>query len=42
VEAIERSTGFVVGVQWHAEALTDLRLFEALVNAAEPGLRIAA
>jgi putative glutamine amidotransferase len=42
VEAIEGPAGFVLGVQWHAEALTDGRLFEALVDAAEPGLRIAA
>jgi putative glutamine amidotransferase len=42
VEAIEGAGGFAVGVQWHAEALTDLRLFEALVEAAAPGLRLAA
>jgi putative glutamine amidotransferase len=43
VEAIEGAGGFAVGVQWHAEALTDLRLFEALVDAAaEQPLRIAA
>src|SRR3954466_6403522 len=42
VEAIERPAGFVVGVQWPAEALPCLRLFEALVDAAAPGLRIAA
>jgi putative glutamine amidotransferase len=43
VEAIEGAGGFLLGVQWHAEALTDGRLFEALVAAAsEPGLRIAA
>ncbi len=41
VEAIE-GAGFTVGVQWHAEALTDGRLFEALVNASSPGLRVAA
>jgi putative glutamine amidotransferase len=41
VEAIE-GAGFAVGVQWHAEALTDGRLFEALVNASAPGLRVAA
>src|SRR5215217_3659710 len=32
-EAIERAGGFVLGVQWHAEALPDARLFEALVGA---------
>jgi putative glutamine amidotransferase len=42
VEAIERPAGFAIGVQWHAETLTDGRLFEALVDAAAPGLRIAA
>ena len=43
VEAIEGAGGLLLGVQWHAEALTDGRLFEALVAAAsEPGLRIAA
>jgi putative glutamine amidotransferase len=43
VEAIELAAGFVIGVQWHAEALADLRLFEALVDAAaEPALRAVA
>ena len=42
VEAIEGHRGFAIGVQWHAETLTDGRLFEALVDAAAPGLRIAA
>jgi putative glutamine amidotransferase len=42
VEAIEALAGFAIGVQWHAETLTDGRLFEALVDAAAPGLRIAA
>ena len=43
VEAIEaRSGGFAVGVQWHAETLTDARLFEALVSACAPSLAIAA
>jgi putative glutamine amidotransferase len=42
VEAVETLTGFAIGVQWHAETLTDGRLFEALVDAAAPGLRIAA
>jgi putative glutamine amidotransferase len=42
VEAIE-GAGFVLGVQWHAEALADGRLFEALVRAcAAPALRAAA
>ena len=41
IEAIE-GEGFVLGVQWHAEALADSRLFGALVTAAEPGLRAAA
>ena len=41
VEAIE-GAGFTGGVQWHAEALTDARLFEALVDASSPGLRVAA
>jgi putative glutamine amidotransferase len=43
VEAIE-GAGFVVGVQWHAEALVaHRRLFEALVQAASNGgLRAAA
>lgn len=42
VEAIEGLAGFAIGVQWHAETLADGRLFEALVDAAAPGLRIAA
>jgi putative glutamine amidotransferase len=42
VEAIEGLAGFAIGVQWHAETLTDGRLFDALVDAAAPGLRIAA
>ena len=43
IEAIEgRRGGFAIGVQWHAETLADGRLFEALVDAAAPGLRIAA
>jgi putative glutamine amidotransferase len=42
VEAIERRGGFALGVQWHAETLADGRLFEALVDASAPGLRIAA
>ena len=43
IEAIEGS-GFVVGVQWHAETLhAHLPLFEALVSAAaRTELRIAA
>src|SRR3954471_806709 len=41
VEAIE-GAGFSVGVQWHAEALADARLFEALASAAAPALRMAA
>jgi putative glutamine amidotransferase len=41
VEAIE-GPGFAIGVQWHAETLADGRLFEALVEAAEPSLRMAA
>jgi putative glutamine amidotransferase len=43
VEAIE-GAGFVLGVQWHAEALADRRLFEALTIAAQqtPPLRAAA
>ncbi len=41
VEAIE-GAGFVLGVQWHAEAMADGRLFEALASASAPGLRIAA
>jgi len=41
VEGVE-GTGFVVGVQWHAEALADGRLFEGLVSAAAPALRVAA
>jgi putative glutamine amidotransferase len=42
VEAIEGAGGLVLGVQWHAEALADGRLFEALVDASAPGLKIAA
>ena len=43
VEAIEgRSGGFAIGVQWHAEALADARLFEALVSACAPSLAVAA
>jgi putative glutamine amidotransferase len=42
VEAIERPGGFALGVQWHAETLADGRLFEALVGAAAPQLRVAA
>ena len=41
VEAIE-GQGFAIGVQWHAEALADGRLFEALASAAVPSLRVAA
>ena len=41
VEAIE-GPGFALGVQWHAETLADGRLFEALVGASAPALRIAA
>ena len=41
VEAIE-GPGFAIGVQWHAEALADGRLFEALASAAVPALRVAA
>ena len=41
VEAIE-GAGFAIGVQWHAETLADGRLFEALVGASAPALRIAA
>jgi len=41
VEAIE-GPGFAIGVQWHAEALADGRLFEALASAAAPALRVAA
>ncbi len=41
IEAIE-GPGFAIGVQWHAEALADGRLFEALASAAAPALRIAA
>src|SRR4051794_16880066 len=37
VEAIE-GPGFAIGVQWHAEALADGRLFEALAQAAAPAL----
>ena len=42
VEAIEGAGGFAIGVQWHAETLADERLFEALVGACAPALRIAA
>ena len=42
VEAIERPGGFVIGVQWHAETLADGRLFEALVSASAPALKLAA
>ena len=41
VEAIE-GPGLTIGVQWHAETLADARLFDALVSAAVPALRIAA
>ena len=41
VEAIE-GDGFAIGVQWHAETLGDARLFDALVGASAPALRIAA
>ncbi len=41
IEAIE-GAGFAIGVQWHAETLADGRLFEALVSAAAPALRVAA
>ncbi len=41
VEAVE-GPGFAIGVQWHAEALADGRLFEALVSASAPALRVAA
>jgi putative glutamine amidotransferase len=41
VEAIE-GAGFTLGVQWHAEALADGRLFEALASASAPALRLAA
>jgi putative glutamine amidotransferase len=42
VEAVEGAGGLVIGVQWHAEALADGRLFEALVDASTTGLKIAA
>jgi putative glutamine amidotransferase len=43
VEAVEGAGGgFAIGVQWHAETLADERLFEALVGACAPALRIAA
>ena len=43
VEAIESTAGgFAIGVQWHAETLADARLFEALVSACAPTLRVAA
>lgn len=35
IEGIESATGFVVGVQWHPEQGDDMRLFAALVRAAE-------
>jgi putative glutamine amidotransferase len=35
IEAIESTSGFTVGVQWHPEQGTDERLFAALVRAAE-------
>jgi putative glutamine amidotransferase len=35
IEAIESVTGFAVGVQWHPEQGDDVRLFQALVQAAE-------
>jgi putative glutamine amidotransferase len=35
IEAIESATGFTLGVQWHPEEGDDLRLFSALVRAAE-------
>lgn len=41
VEAIE-GAGFALGVQWHAETLADARLFEALVSACAPALKLAA
>jgi len=42
IEAIE-GDGFALGVQWHAEALADGRLFGALVTAAaDPRLRAVA
>ena len=42
VEAIEGAGGFAIGVQWHAETLADPRLFDALVGACAPALRLAA
>jgi putative glutamine amidotransferase len=44
IEAIEGEAGFLVGVQWHAEALIEhMPLFEALVRAAaRTELRMAA
>jgi len=42
VEAIEGGAGFAIGVQWHAETLADARLFEALVSACAPRLKLAA
>jgi putative glutamine amidotransferase len=42
VEGIESTGAFAIGVQWHAETLADGRLFEALVSACAPTLRIAA
>src|SRR5215213_5523441 len=41
VEAIE-GPGFAIGVQWHAEALADGRLFAALASASAPRLRAVA
>lgn len=35
IEAIEHREHFAIGVQWHPERLGDLRLYAALVNAAE-------
>jgi putative glutamine amidotransferase len=37
VEAVEHDTAFVFGVQWHPERLGDLRLYEALADAARRG-----
>jgi putative glutamine amidotransferase len=34
VEAVEHAGGFALAVQWHPEQGTDLRLFQALVQAA--------
>lgn len=46
IEAIEASTGFVLGVQWHPERLLDsepwnLAIYEALVRAASLGREAA-